>query len=161
LSAPVVDDLVIDGPLGQIIRRLDEKLDAHNTVAVDITSEATETRSTPYPRVALQQLTRNAVMHRAYEGSNAPVRVYWFEDRIEIHNPGGPYGAVTAENFGQPGVTDYRNPHLAEAMKVLGFVQRFGVGIATAQRELQRNGNPPARFEVQPSVVLALVRKQP
>jgi ATP-dependent DNA helicase RecG len=161
LSAPVVDDLVIDGPLGQIIRRLDEKLDAHNTVAVDITSQATETRSTSYPRVALQQLTRNAVMHRAYEGSNAPVRVYWFEDRIEIHNPGGPYGAVTVENFGQPGVTDYRNPHLAEAMKVLGFVQRFGVGIATAQRELQRNGNPPARFEVQPSFVLALVRKLP
>lgn len=100
-------------------------------------------------------------MHRAYEGTNAPVRVYWFEDRIEIHNPGGPYGVVTALNFGQPGVTDYRNPHLAEAMKVLGFVQRFGVGIATAHRELQRNGNPPARFEVQPTAVLALVRRQP
>ncbi len=161
LSDPITDDLVIDGALGQIIRRLDEKVDAHNTVAVDLTSQATETRSTPYPRVALQQLARNALLHRAYEGSNAPVRLYWFEDRIEIHNPGGPYGAVTAENFGQPGVTDYRNPHLAEAMKVLGFVQRFGVGIATAQRELQKNGNPPVQFEVQPSAVLAIVRKQP
>src|SRR5438445_13879657 len=104
-----------------MIRRLDDKLDAHNMVAVDIRSKSTETRSTPYPRVALQQLTRNAVMHRAYEGSNAPVRVSWFDDRIEISNPGGPYGAVTTENFGWPGVTDYRNPHLAEAMKVLGF----------------------------------------
>ncbi len=159
-SDPVVDEALVDGALGQLIRRLDEKLDAHNAVAVDITSHATETRSTPYARAALQQLTRNAIMHRAYEGTNAPVRVYWFNDRIEIHNPGGPYGAVTTENFGQPGITDYRNPHIAEAMKVLGFVQRFGVGIATAQAELRKNGNPPAEFQVQPSAVLAIVRKK-
>lgn len=159
-SDPVVDETLIDGALGHIIRRLDEKLDVHNSVAVDITSHSTETRSTPYSRAALQQLTRNAIMHRAYEGTNAPVRVYWFDDRIEIHNPGGPYGAVTTENFGQPGITDYRNPHIAEAMKVLGFVQRFGVGIATAQSELGKNGNPPAEFKVQSSAVLVIVRKK-
>lgn len=160
-SDPVVDEAVIDGPLGQIIRRLDEKMDAHNQVAVDIRSADREVRTTSYPRVALQQLARNAVMHRAYESTNAPVRVYWFDDRIEIHNPGGPYGAVTVENFGTPGITDYRNPHLAEAMKVLGFVQRFGVGIATAQAELRQNGNPPAEFIRQPTSVLAIVRKKP
>ena len=160
-SDPVVDEAAIDGPLGQIIRRLDEKLDAHNQVTVDITTHATETRTAPYSRAALQQLTRNAIMHRAYEGTNAPVRVYWFDDRIEIHNPGGPFGAVTAENFGQPGITDYRNPHVAEAMKVLGFVQRFGIGIATAQSELRKNGNSPAEFQVQSSAVLAIVRRKP
>ena len=160
-SDPVADEAAIDGPLGQIIRRLDEKLDAHNSTAVDITTHSTEVRSGPYSRVALQQLTRNAIMHRTYEGTNAPVRIYWFDDRIEIHSPGGPYGTVTAENFGQPGVTDYRNPHVAEAMKVLGFVQRFGVGIATAQAELRKNGNPPAEFQVQHSAVLAIVRRRP
>jgi len=58
-------------------------------------------------------------------------------------------------------VTDYRNPNLAEAMKVLGFVQRFGVGIATARAELQKNGNPPLVFNVQPATVLATIRKKP
>ncbi len=76
----------------------------------------------------MQQLVRNAVLHRTYETTNAPVRVYWYSDRIEIHSPGGLYGQVNPENFGQPQVTDYRNPLLAEAMKALGFVQRFGVG---------------------------------
>jgi len=65
------------------------------------------------------------------------------------------------ENFGRPGVTDYRNPNLADAMKVLGFVQRFGVGIATAQAELLKNGNPPAEFHVEPSNVLVTIRKKP
>jgi ATP-dependent DNA helicase RecG len=160
-SDPVIDEAPIDGPLAQVIRRMDEKLDTHNRVAVDFTSQPTEARSMPYPRVALQQLVRNAVMHRAYEGTNTPVRVYWFDDRIEIHNPGGPYGSVTAENFGQPGVTDYRNPNLAEAMKVLGFVQRFGVGIATARAELQKNGNPALLFNVQSATVLATMRNKP
>lgn len=160
LADPVVDELVIDGSLAQVIRRADEKLDAHNRTAVDLVSQPVESRLRPYPIAALQQLLRNAVMHRAYEGTNAPVRVYWFDDRIEIHNPGGAYGAVTPENFGQPGVTDYRNPNLAEAMKVLGFVQRFGVGIATARDQLRKNGNPLPEFNVQPATVLATVRKK-
>ena len=160
-SDPIADAAELDGPLGQMVRRLDEKLDAHNTVAVDITSQSRETRTTAYPRSALQQLVRNAIMHRAYEGTNAPVRVYWFDDRVEIHSPGGPFGAVTIENFGRPGVTDYRNPHLAEAMKVLGFVQRFGVGISIAQSALRAGGNPPLEFRVEPSAVLAIVRKRP
>ena len=111
-----------------------------------------------YPLAALQQLTRNAVMHRTYENTNAPIRVYWFNDRIEIHSPGGPFGLVTAENFGKPGYADYRNPHIAEAMKVLGYVQRFGVGIATAQRALLENGNPPAEFTVEQNLVMATLR---
>ncbi len=56
----------------------------------------------------------------------------------------------TAENFGRPGVTDYRNPLLAEAMKVLGYVQRFGMGIPLARKELQKNGNPPLGPRSQP-----------
>lgn len=159
LSSPIKDESLIDGPLSQLLRRLDEILDLHNAVAVDITSGVRETRSQPYPRVALQQLTRNAVMHRVYEGTNAPIRVYWFDDRIEIHSPGGPFGVVTEATFGRPGVTDYRNPHIADAMKVLGFVQRFGVGIATAQAALHKNGNPPARFDVQPSRVLVTITR--
>ena len=31
-------------------------------------------------------------MHRTYEATNAPVRVSWFNDRIEVLSPGGAYG---------------------------------------------------------------------
>ena len=111
---PVADEAEIDGNLDTLLRRLDEKLKATLVVAVDFTSgSTTEVRAMPYPLSALQQLARNAVMHRTYEGTNAPVRIYWFDDRIEISNPGGPYGAVTQENFGRPGASDYRNPILA------------------------------------------------
>ncbi|MEZ4524479.1 MAG: ATP-binding protein [Desulfobacterales bacterium] len=159
LSDPITDAEEIDGTVGQMVKRLDEKMQTHNRVGVDIISGSTEKRIADYPIAALQQISRNAVMHRSYEGTNAPVRVYWFDDRIEIISPGGPFGEVTIENFGKPGLTDYRNRNLADAMKVYGLVQRFGVGLSIARKELEKNGNPPPEFEVHPTVVFCTIRK--
>ncbi len=159
LDAPIVDEAAIDGRLGEVLSRINDKIKANISTSVDIASAATEGRRWDYPLAALQQLVRNAVMHRAYENTNAPIRFTWFRNRIEIVNPGGPFGMVTRQNFGRPGVTDYRNPNLAEAMKVLGYVQRFGVGIATARRLLSESGNPPPEFEPRDTHVLVTIRR--
>ena len=159
LSDPIKDHKEISGPLSEMLRLIDETLQVHISVAVEITGAA-EVSHADYPIVALQQFVRNAVMHRSYEGTNAPVRITWFNSRIEIQNSGGPYGQVTRANFGQPGITDYRNPHLAEAMKNLGFVQRFGVGIPLARNELDKNGNPAPEFIVEDAHVLVTVRRR-
>jgi len=161
ITDPVADAAEIDGTVDQMLRRLEDKLQATLTTAVDFTSTDREIRTSPYPITALQQIVRNAVMHRTYEHTNAPVRVYWFDDRIEVLSPGGPYGIVTAQNFGQPGVADYRNPTLAGVLKTLGFVQRFGFGIGEARRALAANGNPPLEFQVEPSTVLFILRRAP
>lgn len=160
LTDPIRDQKVIAGPLRQLLMRIDDVLEANNSIYTYLTSERVEIRRPEYPLVALQQLVRNAILHRTYEGTNSPVRIYWFSDRIEIHSPGGPFGQVTKENFGQPGVTDYRNPHLAEAMRVLGYVQRFGIGIEIARKLLEENGNPPPTFDVERNFILVTVRRQ-
>lgn len=157
LGDEIVDAETVDGPIPDIVRRLEEKLHSHNRCRVDFVGVDRERRSHVYPPGALQQLFRNAVMHRNYEGTNAPVRVTWFDNRIEIQSPGGSYGSVTAENFGRPGVVDYRNPNLAEAMRSLGYVQRFGAGIGTAQRLLREASHPEARFDVDATHVLVTV----
>lgn len=157
LSDEIIDGEEFRGSVTDILRRLDEKISAHNRTAIDFTTATLERRSEVFPMQALQQITRNAVMHRAYEATNAPVRVHWFNDRVEIVSPGGPYGVVNSGNFGQPGLTDYRNPNLAEAMKTLGFVQRFGVGIPTAQRVLRQAGHPELDFDIVENHVLVTV----
>ena len=158
LSDPIADELEIDGTISDVLTRIDEKLKVHNQRRIDLVSADREILSEKFPIAAIQQLVRNAVMHREYETSNAPVRVTWFDDRIEILNPGGPFGAVTVENFAQPGLTDYRNPNLAEAMKVLGYVQRFGVGIPSAKRLLSEAGHPDIEFTTTPTHVLVTVK---
>lgn len=97
-----------------------------------------------FPIIAIRELLFNAIMHRDYE-SNAPIRFYWFFDRIEIHNPGGLYGAVELATLGS--INDYRNPTIAEVMKTLGYVNKFGYGIQRAKSELLKNGNPPPEFD--------------
>ena len=158
LSDEILDSEDIRGPVPDLLRRLDDKLIAHNRIAVDFTTDVLEQRTEFYPIPALQQITRNAVMHRTYEATNAPVRVSWFNDRIEVLSPGGAYGVVTAANFGQPGLTDYRNPNLAGAMRTLGYVQRFGVGIPTARRLLKEAGHPAPEFEIHDTHVQVTIK---
>ncbi|MCO5235396.1 MAG: putative DNA binding domain-containing protein [Chitinophagaceae bacterium] len=98
-----------------------------------------------YSYWALRELIMNAVMHRSYE-SNAPAYIYEFSDHIEIINPGGLFGEATPENF--PNASDYRNVVVAEAMKVLGYVNRFNYGVKRAKDELMRNGNGEPDFDL-------------
>jgi ATP-dependent DNA helicase RecG len=158
LTDPIIDEAKIDGTLAEILRRTDEKLRASIGVQIDLLGQDQEVKQATYPLPALQQLVRNAIMHRTYEATNAPVRITWFNDRIEIQNPGGPFGQVTRDNFGAAGVTDYRNPNIADAMKVLGYVQRFGVGIASARKLLAEAGHPAPEFIVEDNHVLVIVR---
>jgi len=160
LADPVSDQKELHGPMPDLLRRLDEVVEANIRISADLESASREIRRPDYPLVAIQQLARNAVLHRDYQTTNAPVRMTWFHDRIEIQNPGGPFGQVTRDNFGQPGITDYRNPHLAEVLKTLGFVQRFGVGIQLARKALADNENPEVGFDVHENHVLVTVRRR-
>ena len=107
----------------------------------------------------MHELLMNAAIHRNYEQSTTPISVNHYTDRIEIQNPGGLYGDLTREQF--PRGTSYRNPILAEAAKVLGFVNRFGRGISISQRALERNGSPAAEFVLESNYFLAIIRRRP
>lgn len=161
LTDPSKDEKQLSGPIGEILRLLDDVLKINISTATAVSNESEEIQQADYPLEALQQIARNAVLHRNYEGTNAPVRINWFVDRVEIGNPGGPYGQITKENFGKvPGLTDYRNPHLAEVLNNLKYVQKFGVGIPLAKKALEDNGNPPIEFVPEDTFVLATIRRR-
>jgi len=160
LSEPVKNQKEIRGSLPDLLREADDLLKNNIQASADFTTSPVEVRTPDYPIVALQQVVRNAILHRTYENTNAPIRLYWFNDRVEVQNPGGPYGQVTKGTFGRPGINDYRNPNLAAVMKELGYVQRFGVGIALARSEMHKNGNPPPEFLVEDSHVAVILRRR-
>ena len=155
----VLQERRIVGDLLDILRDL-------NRLALEIAEERpiqrpdlSEIAVFDYPPKAMREFFMNAVIHRNYEDSTTPVMINHYSDRIEIQNPGGLYGDLTPEQF--PDGTAYRNPILAEAAKVLGFVNRFGRGIHVVRRELQRNGSPPAVFDPRANFFLATVWRCP
>lgn len=158
LTAPIIYECRLTTALPFLLRELDELLRLNIRTSVRIGDGLRDQRQPDYPLVALQQLTRNAILHRSYEGTS-PVRLTWYTDRVEIYSPGGPYGAVTVGNFGRPGVTDCRNPNLAEMMRGLDHLKKLGAGLPIAHLALKENGNPPAEFTADPAYVGVVVRE--
>ena len=155
LAEPIGSDKELSGDLGSVLRRLDDLLDAYvDTTPVPVTA-LREELSTNYPRAALRELLLNAVLHRDYQ-STAPIRFYWFDDRIEIQNPGGLYGEATSENF--PRQNSYRNPVIAETMKTLGYVNRYGRGVVTARQAMMDSGLSEPEFVFDPGYFLVTLR---
>ncbi|MEV4469891.1 ATP-binding protein [Nonomuraea sp. NPDC049504] len=146
LDAAIADDQELHNNVIDLARQLEAVLKGHLHTRIVDDGGFTETLRPDYPLMALREACMNSVMHRNYETSNAPTRIAWFSNRIEITNPGGPFGQVRADNFDR--VSDFRNPSLAAAMKSLGYVNRFGRGIGRIRRALEDNGNPPPEFIV-------------
>jgi len=149
------DQAEITGDLLSVLRELDTrtKVNIHTTlVPVSVLREKAVSN---YPEAAVRELMLNAILHRDYL-SNTPARFYWFSDRIEIQNPGGLFGEVTMNSL--TGRTSYRNPVIAEAMKTLGYINRYGRGIQRAYDTLSANGNPPPVFDADERVFRAVIR---
>jgi ATP-dependent DNA helicase RecG len=145
-AGEIVNEHKFNGNLVEALRKMDTFVELSITKEKPVpVSPLREMKIISYPYFATRELLMNAVMHRDYE-SNAPTRFFEFDSYIEIQNAGGLYGKARPENF--PDVNDYRNPVIAEAMKVLGYVNRYNRGIIRVQKELEENGNGKATFDL-------------
>ncbi len=97
-----------------------------------------------YPRVALRELTVNAIAHRDYNNDGHYSRITMFGDHIEWVSPGGLAGDVTVENIIQSQYN--RNPTIAELLYQGGYIERFGLGLDMVARELEKAELPPLRM---------------
>ncbi|GMV87080.1 MAG: hypothetical protein AMXMBFR81_00110 [Chthonomonas sp.] len=158
LADEVVNERLMKGDLISLLRNLDAIIDAHRLQYPIPLTTLRERIVESFPAVAVRELTLNAIMHRDYQ-STAPLRVTWYNDRIEIQSPGGLYAEASPENF--PRQTSYRNPVVAEALRNLGYVNRYGRGVIRSQEALRENGSPPAEFEFDRGFFLAVLRKHP
>jgi ATP-dependent DNA helicase RecG len=149
------DEAEISGDMLSVLRELDTRTKVNIHTTVESVSVLREKTVSNYPEDAVRELMLNAVLHRDYL-SNTPARLYWFSDRVEIHNPGGLFGEVTIAQLAHR--TSYRNPVIAEVLKTMGYVNRYGRGIQRAQDALAANGNQPAEFEADQRAFLAVIR---
>ena len=87
-----------------------------------------------------------------------PIQLIMFEDRIEIHNPGGLYGRITIDQLGkiQP---DTRNPVLASALETLGITENRYSGIPTIRMEMEKyNLRQPEFLDERGSFIVKLYK---
>jgi ATP-dependent DNA helicase RecG len=99
-----------------------------------------------YPPEAVREALVNAVGHRDYSilARGTQVQVQMFQDRLEVHNPGGLFGPVDEENLGEAGIQAARNQFLMQLLEDLGPAENRGSGIMTMVRlTRQAQMSPP------------------
>jgi ATP-dependent DNA helicase RecG len=159
LADAVIVEQRILGDFLTVLRDLDRLAKSLTNARPVRRSDLAEDLVVDYPDGAMHELFVNAVIHRNYDGSTTPVSINHFIDRIEIQNPGSLYGDLTRDQF--PEGTAYRNPVLAEAAKTLGFANRFGRGIALAEKLLAQNGSPRLEYVIGENHLAMIMRKHP
>lgn len=81
-----------------------------------------------YRRESIREAIVNAVAHRHYSITGAKIRLFIFDDRLEIRSPGRIPNTVTIE---QMKVTSHysRNPEIVKFLTHYGYVEDVGLGI--------------------------------
>ncbi len=109
-----------------------------------------------YPIETLREAMVNALVHRDYSplARGSPVQVRIFPDRLEVDNPGGLFGPVTADRLGEPGVQATRNAFLMKLLEDvpatgdLGVLaENRGTGITAMLAAMRRAAMTPPRFD--------------
>lgn len=144
-DAPISVRQTVMGPLPEQLKQVWTVLDALNVDVARDDRGIQTSLSAMYPQPVLKELVRNMIQHRDYTATRAPGRIAWFEDRIELSNPGAPFGQAGLGKFGEH--SEYRNPRITQLLLAEGYVERAGRGVRRAEALLARQGYPPLEIE--------------
>lgn len=116
----------LTGRLLDVIDQAERFLDLHLRIPHAIHGFEPEPRP-ELPKEALREAIVNAVAHRDYTVRGS-VRLFIFDDRIEVHTPGKPLNTVDEEAM-RAGVHIVRNPRIYARLSDAGLVTRAGTGV--------------------------------
>jgi ATP-dependent DNA helicase RecG len=93
------------------------------------------------PLGILREVVINALVHADYSQRGAPIRVAFFDDRIEVENPGMLLPGMTVEDMKQ-GISKIRNHVIARIFRELNLIEQWGSGMPRIFREARELGLP-------------------
>jgi ATP-dependent DNA helicase RecG len=142
----IIDRQEVLGQLPQLIEAAESFILRNTQLSTHIAS-ARQQDFYQYPRPAVREAIVNAVAHRDYSLSGSQIRVFIFNDRLEVYSPGRLPNGVTLNNirthFSKP-----RNEIIARALLNLGYVNVLGSGIPRMIRLMREHGGREPDFEL-------------
>jgi ATP-dependent DNA helicase RecG len=115
-----------------------------------------------YRKESIREAIVNDVVHRHYSIMGAKIRLFIFDDRIEIRSPGKIPNTVTIE---QMKVTSHysRNPEIVKFLTHYGYVEDIGLGIPNKifRLSLQHSGIEPKLEEIGEEFIVTLFPARP
>jgi ATP-dependent DNA helicase RecG len=125
----IIDDKLYGGNLYAQFRQAMEWLRSKLNVAYDIEGQGSGPRKEIWeiPETVFKEAIVNALAHRDYYDKGAKTLVEFFDDRVEISNPGGLVSAISLADFGKK--SHSRNPLIFGLFARMHLVEQVGSGI--------------------------------
>lgn len=144
-----IDRRDMHGPLYQLVDDAEQFIYRHMKVGRRIEGfVGVEYRE--YPQEAVREAIVNAVVHRDYSRRGQRIRVFVFDDRIEVYSPGPLPPGVSLEKMRRlEAQSVLRNPIIVGVFRDLGsrYIERLGTGIRRMALAMEGHGLPRPQFE--------------
>lgn len=97
------------------------------------------------PVAAIREVVINALVHASYAERGTPIRVAFFDDRIEVESPGGLVSGMTVETMQR--VSRLRNPSVARIFREARLMEQWGTGVRRVFEQTAEAGLPTPLIE--------------
>ncbi|MCZ0867152.1 helix-turn-helix domain-containing protein [Dasania sp. GY-19] len=98
------------------------------------------------PLGILREVVINALVHADYSQRGMPIRVAFYDDRIEVESPGLLLPGMTIEDM-KRGTSMIRNPIIARVFRELDLIEQWGSGVKGMFNEAKELGLPEPVIE--------------
>jgi len=157
VSHEIIDRANLDGTLDELIDQAVTFV-KRNTRNSGIITGVKRMDISEYPMDVVREAITNAVAHRDYSIAGSRIRIFIFDDRLEVHSPGRLPNTINLENIAYRQYS--RNRLVMEYLLKLGYVERLGAGIRLMQRRmLEHCGREPEFFERDDEFIVCLRSK--
>lgn len=97
------------------------------------------------PVEAIREVVVNALVHASYAERGTPIRVGFYDDRIQVDSPGLLLPGMTIESMRR--ASRLRNPSLARIFREAGIMEQWGTGVQRVYDQIAAAGLPEPRVE--------------
>lgn len=144
-SLQMKDKKSIDGSLFRQIEIAQQFLDNH--VPSPSTVEGWTRKELGIPRPVLREALQNALAHRDYNAASQ-TRIFVFEGRVEIINPGILLNRLNKESITLGGISQKRNPAIAALIARTAGRENAGLGVPAMFDMMRAAGLPEPEIDL-------------
>lgn len=157
MSGDFADRREIQGRLPDQISEAIAFLERH--VAAPARIDGWDRHDLAIPPQVLREALLNAVTHRDYRMASQ-TRMFVFDDRVEVHNPGGLLNRLTIQSI-RLGATQRRNTMVSTLLNRLGKRESIGLGIPEMFRLMREKGLPEPELQANGGFFDLVLRMRP
>ena len=144
-STDIIDTVIAEGNLFKQLKTVLEAIKKHLNVRFEIKGIQRQD-IWDYPIEAIREAVINALIHKDYS-STAEIQIKIYDDKIWIWNPGKLPPQLTVDDLKKEHSSYPRNPLIANAFYLAGFIERWGSGTRRIVDLCKAQGLPEPEYK--------------